>query len=131
LTHVNAARAPERPADQHAAAPAAPGVVAFRPRSDTFPPPARPAPNGHQPASGFHADRDEPAALLIEGDLARAARALRGPAVSTLHRPAANGSDRAETQPARPDQPSDPGSASADAAAWAASELPGQATSGG
>jgi hypothetical protein len=116
-----------------------PGIVAFRPRPD---------PASYlaslQRDEPFPADRDDQPAAAAEGDLARSGRTPRSPSLSRFRRPgagpdraAATADDQAETQAiARPqagERPADnrdrvsSAAATADAAAWAASELPGQA----
>jgi hypothetical protein len=146
--------ADRRPAGEHrptseraddGAGPGSPEIVAFRPRPEAVSQPgAQPgsAAGPRQQAESFPAQRDEAPAQHIESELARSSRVMRGPSWSALKRQGQN-ADRppapaAEQSPA-PQAAETAGwpqdsreqlssaAASADAATWAAGELPGQA----
>lgn len=122
-----------------------PEIVAFRPRPEAQSQPGtQPGfPSGpRQQAESFPAQRDEAPTQHIESELARSSRVMRGPSWSALKRQGPN-ADRpqapaADQRPA-PQAPEGAGwpqdgrdhlssaAASADAATWAAGELPGQA----
>jgi hypothetical protein len=127
------------------AGPGGPEIVAFRPRPEALSPPgAQPgSPAGpRQQAESFPAQRDAAPTQQIESELARSSRVMRGPSWSALKRQGQN-ADR--PQPPAADQSPAPeatesagwpqdsrdhlssAAASADAATWAAGELPGQA----
>jgi hypothetical protein len=127
------------------AGPGAPEIVAFRPRPEALSQPgAQPgsAAGARQQAESFPAQRDEAPTQHIESDLARSSRVMRGPSWSALKRqgqnadrpqapaadqsPAPQAADSASWPQDSRDQLSS-AAVNADAATWAAGELPGQA----